>query len=108
MTPLEVAAAIGAVAVPTIIPTGAVVISILRSEAKIDALSARMDAKIDGVSSRLDAKIEALGTRLDSKIDSKIDGLCSDMRGDMRVLDDIGYTHHGRLTKLELKANEKE
>ena len=78
MTQLET---IAAISVPTIVPTLAVVISILRSDAKIDSLSIRVDAKIDSLSTRVDAKIDALR---------------SDLRGDMRVLEGIVYDHHGR------------
>lgn len=96
MTPLQIVAAIAAVAVPSIIPTTAVVISILRSDSKIDALSTRIDA----LSTRVDSKIDTLSARTDAKIDA----LRSDLRGDMSILENIGYTHHGRLTRLETRT----
>ena len=67
MTPLQIVAAIAAVAVSSIIPTTVVVISILRSDSKIDALSTRVDSKIDTLSARVDSKIDTLSARTDAK-----------------------------------------
>ncbi len=35
------------------------------------------------------------------RVESRIEALRSDMRGDMQVLERIAYEHHGRLTKVE-------
>ncbi len=94
MTQPELIAALGGIIGPAIIPTTAIVISIFRSDSRVEALGNRLDAKVD-----------VLANKLDTKIDSKVDGLRNDIRGDMSILDGIAYDHQGRITRMETKAN---
>ncbi len=107
MTQPEIIATVGTIIVPSILPTTAIIISILRSDAKIDALSNRLDAKVDSAKNELNNKIDNLSNRIDSKLDSKVDGLRADIRGDISILDNIAYDHHGRLSRLETKPGGK-
>ncbi len=107
MTPPEIIATVGTIIVPSILPTTAIIISVLRSDAKIDALRNEMSSKIDLARNEMSGKIDNLGNRFASKLDSKVDGLRADLRGDMSVLDNIIYDHHGRITRLESGKNGK-
>ncbi len=98
MTQPELIAAVGGIVGPAIIPTTAIIISIFRSDSRVESLGNRLDAKID-------AKVDLLANRLDAKLDSKVDGLRSDIRGDMSILDGITYDHHGRITRMKTKAD---
>ena len=109
MTHAEIIALLGDFIGPAILPTTAIVISIFRSDSRIESLGnrldAKIDAKVDALGNRLDAKVDLLANRLDAKLDAKVDGLRNDIRGDMSILDGITYDHHGRITRMETKAD---
>lgn len=75
-----------AVAIPTLIPTLAVVISIIRSDSSVERLRSEMRGDI---------------RNLRSEIKSDFDSLRSDLRADIRILNSIAYEHAQRLTGLE-------
>ena len=78
-----------AVAIPTVIPTLAVVISILRSDSRIDALRLEMNSMRGDFNSGIGA------------LRADMESMRHDLHADIRILNNIVYEHNGRLSKIE-------
>ena len=87
MVGTETIAQVTAVAIPSLLPTLAVIISIVRSDSKIDGLRTELNARIEKVDARID----------------KVDARLGAIERDMREFYGTQRQHEARLDSLERK-----
>ena len=89
-----------AVAIPTVIPTLAVVISILRSDSKIEALRVEMNSMRGDFNSAIGALRADFNNSIGA-LRADMESMRHDLHADIRILNNVVYEHNGRLSKLE-------